>query len=282
MSGAPADLEQHYNPRLAVTDFARHFEDWGRRSAQARGQMSGYLDVSYGSHAMEKLDIFRAEGQSKALLMFIHGGYWRALDKKDHSFVAREFTRRGVTVALINYALCPAVKVEDIVLQVLQAGAWLYRNGSNFGAPAGKLYVAGHSAGGHLSAMTLAAQWPKVAADLPTKVVQAALSVSGVFDVHPILQVPSVNVEVRLDQRQAGYVSPALMPPATDAPLWLAVGGAEQEGFQAQHQLMKRKWKKVVAGEVDCPGDNHFTVLDRLTKPDDPLFKTTMKMMGVE
>lgn len=279
MAATAQDLETHYNPRLAVPDYAQHFERWGRLSAQARAEMDGYLDVPYGEHPMERLDLFRAQGPSKALLMFIHGGYWRALDKKDHSFVAREYVRRGVTVAAINYALCPAVKVQDIVLQVLQAAAWLHRNGSNFGAPAGRLYVAGHSAGGHLTAMTLAAQWPRFAADLPAKVVYGGVSVSGVFDVSPILQVPSVNVDVRLDAAQATYVSPAAMPPATDAPLWLAVGGAEQKGFQHQHRMMLRRWKRVVAGEVACPGDNHFTVLDRFADPGSDLFRATLGML---
>lgn len=279
MAAAAKDLESNYNPRLAVPDFAQHFERWGQRSAQARSEMDGYIDVSYGPHPMEKLDLFRAEGASKGLLMFIHGGYWRGLDKKDHSFVAREYVRRGITVAAINYALCPSVRVEDIVLQTLQAAAWLYRNGSNFGAPAGRLFVAGHSAGGHLTAMTLAAQWPRFAPDLPVKLVQGAVSVSGVFDVSPILQVPSVNADVRLDAQQARYVSPANMPPATDAPLWLAVGGAEQKGFHDQHKLLARKWKRVVAGEVPCPGDNHFTVLDRFSDGKSELFRATANMV---
>ncbi|MFN0315809.1 MAG: alpha/beta hydrolase [Burkholderiales bacterium] len=279
MATDAAGFEQRYNPRLAVPEFAQFFERWAQRSARAREEMDGYLDVAYGPHPMEKMDIFRAEGRSQALLMFIHGGYWRGLDKKDHSFVAREFAKRGITVAVINYALCPSVKVEDIVLQTLQATAWLYRNGGNFGAPAGKLFVAGHSAGGHLSAMTLAAQWPKFAADLPKKVVQGALSISGVFDVSPIIDVPSVNCDVRLDAAQAGYVSPANFPPSTDAPFYIAVGGAEQAGFQEQHALIKEKWKKVIAGDIPCPGGNHFTVLERFAGPESGLFQATMKMM---
>jgi len=279
MAQDTAYFENRYNPRLAVPDYAQAFERWARRSEQARQEMDSYQDVPYGPHAMEKLDIFRAEGLSKGLLMFIHGGYWRALDKKDHSFVARELVKRGITVALINYALCPTVRVEDIVLQTLQATAWLYRNGSNFGAPLGKLYVAGHSAGGHLTAITLAAQWPKFAADLPKKVVQGALSISGVFDVSAIIDVPSVNVDVRLDAAQVSYLSPAFMPPATDAPLYIAVGGDEQEGFQEQHQLIAKKWRKVIAGSVPCPGDNHFTVLDRFADPESALFKTVLKLV---
>jgi arylformamidase len=146
-----AYYESAYNPRLVVPQYADHFERWRKKSATARAALSGYLDVPYGSHSMQKLDIFRARGQSRALLVFIHGGYWRGLDKSDHSFIAAPFVERGVTVALLNYALAPSVHVQDIVLQVLQGCAWLFRNGVNFGAPAGKLFVAGHSAGGHLA-----------------------------------------------------------------------------------------------------------------------------------
>ena len=194
--------ETRYNPRLAVPEYAQHFERWAKRSEQAREALDCYLDLPYGSHPMEKLDMFRARGASRGLLMFIHGGYWRALDKSQHSFVARPFVDAGVTVAMINYALCPSVTVEDIVRQVLQAAAWLYRNGANFGAPYRRLHVAGHSAGGHLTAMMLAAQWPRFAADLPARMVQGGLSVSGIFDVTPVMNTPSVNVDVRLDARR--------------------------------------------------------------------------------
>jgi len=230
---------------------------------------------------MQKMDIFRAKGRSRALLLFIHGGYWRALDKSDHSFVAVPFVERGVTVALINYALCPAVHVQDIVLQVLQGCAWAYRNGNNFGAPDGKLFVAGHSAGGHLTAMALAAQWPKFAPDLPNKVVQAGLSLSGVFDVEPIMHTPSINVDVRLTPGEVKRVSPVLLPPATDAPLYTAVGGKEQEGFHHQHQLIRQRWKVAAKADLPCPDDNHFTILDRFADPGSAPFKGALRMMGL-
>jgi arylformamidase len=276
-----AYYESAYNPRLAVPEYASHFERWRKKAKAARDDLDGYLDVPYGPHPMEKLDIFRAQGQSRALLVFIHGGYWRALDKSDCSFVAVPFVQRGVTVALINYALCPAVHVQDIVLQVLQACAWLYRNGNNFGAPAGKLFVSGHSAGGHLTAMTLAAQWPKFSPDLPKKVVQAGLTISGVYDVEPIMLTQSINVDVRFTPPEVKRVSPAFMPPATDAPLYTAFGGKEQEGFHDQNKLIREQWKSVAKDDLPCPEDNHFTILDRLAEPGSPLFKGALRMMGL-
>jgi len=277
-----AYYESAYNPRLAVPEYAQHFERWRSKSRQARASLSGYLEVPYGPHPMEKLDLFRAKGLSRALLVFIHGGYWRALDKSDQSFIAVPFVERGVTTVLVNYALAPAVHVQDIVLQLLQACAWLYRNGSNFGASTGKLFVAGHSAGGHLTAMCLAAQWPRFAPDLPAKVVHGGLSVSGVYDVVPVMHTPSVNVDVRLTPAEANRVSPALIPPATDAPVYTAVGGKEQEGFHHQNKLLRDKWRSVVKDDLACPEDNHFTILDRLATPGSTLFRGAMKMMGLK
>jgi arylformamidase len=276
--------ESAYNPRVAVPEFNDHFERWKKRSQEAQQALTGraYTDVAYGPDPMQKLDIYRAKGESQALLVYIHGGYWRALDKNIQTFIAPPYVERGVTVASINYSLCPTVYVQDIVLQVLQACAWLYRNGQNFGAPRNRLFVSGHSAGGHLAAMTLAAQWPKFAADLPAKTVQAALSISGIYDVDAVMNTPSVNVDVRFDPKQAKRVSPALMPPATDAPLYTAVGGREQEGFHQQNKLIRDKWKTVAKDDFACPEDNHFTILDRFADPQSGLFKGALKMMGVK
>ena len=215
---------------------------------------------------MEKLDLFQPQGRSRALLMFIHGGYWRALDKKDHSFVAAELVKHGVTVAVPNYALCPSVTIEEIVRQMLQASAWLWRNGGNFGAPYNRVHVAGHSAGGHLTAMMLAALWPSVARDLPKKVVSGGLAISGVYDLRDIVNVPSVNDDVRMTAAQAWKWSPMSLPPATDAPLYLAAGEKELPPFVDQNRAFGQHWKKVLAQDIPCPDDNHFSILEKLAR----------------
>jgi arylformamidase len=273
--------ESQYNNRAAVPDFQQYFDRWAARSAETRRSVRCHLDVPYGPHAMEKMDIFVPARASRACLMFIHGGYWRALDKKDHSFVAAELVKHGVTVAVPNYALCPAVTVEGIVLQILQACAWLYRNGTNFGAPLGNLYVSGHSAGGHLTAMATAALFPVFRPDLPKKVVRGALAISGVYDLRDIVNVPSVNTDVRLKPADAAKVSPLFYPPATDAPVYFAAGGRELPPFLAQQSALAAKWKNVVAAEIPCPNDHHFSILDGFTAPSSALFKGAMKMMGL-
>jgi arylformamidase len=281
MNSEKADYDLLYNPRLVVSDFERIFERWERDSERTRANLEGYLDVPYGASSAEKLDIFRPRGASRGLLMYIHGGYWRSLDKKRFSFVAPALVQAGLTVAIPNYALCPAVQVEDIVMQMVQACAWLYRNGANFGAPASKLCVCGHSAGGHLAAMMLACLWPKYSPDLPKQVVAAALSISGLYDLTEIVKVPSVNDDVRLTEKTALKVSPAFMPPATDAPFYTAVGEKENEGFHIQNRLIAEKWGKVRRADIPCRGANHFTVLDQLCDPDSGLFEAALKMMSL-
>jgi arylformamidase len=281
MNAEHTNYDLLYNPRLTVKEFPQIVERWQRDAEKARARLACYLDVPYGPMESETVDIFRARGSSKGLLMFVHGGYWRGLDKRDFSFVAPALADAGITVAVPNYALCPTVQVRDIVMQMVQAGAWLYRNGGNFGAPYGKLHVVGHSAGGHLAAMLLACLWRAYARDLPKKVVQAALSVSGVYDLREIVKVPTVNCDVKLTERAALVVSPAFLPPATDAPLYTAVGGDENEGFHIQNGIIAEKWKRVHKADIACPGDNHFTVLDQLTRTDSALFKAVLGMMGI-
>src|SRR5256712_924011 len=187
MNADKTDYVLLYHPRLVVKDYQAIFDRWEKDSERASARLDCYLDVPYGVTDAEKLDIFPAPGKSRGLLAYIHGGYWRSLDKKRFSFVAPALVEAGITVAVPNYALCPAVQVEDIVMQMVQACAWLYRNGGNFATPPDRLYLSGHSAGGHLAAMMLCCRGPKYSPDLPKKGAPAAPSTSGLYDLTQLL-----------------------------------------------------------------------------------------------
>ena len=273
--------ESRYRNRLAVPGHPRIFARWEAASEEAR-RMPGFRgDVRYGAHAMQTLDVYPAQGTCRTALLFLHGGYWMALDKREHGFVALELTRHGVAVLVANYALCPAVTVDEIVLQVLEAGAWLDRHAADLGVPRGKLYVSGHSAGGHLTAMALAAHESQLATDLRAQPFSAGLSISGVYDLRELVDVPSVNANVRLDRATARRLSPMFAPPATDAPLYLAVGGDELPPFRQQQARFARAWKRVVAENAVLPGENHYTILLQLLDPASPLFHAARKMMDL-
>jgi arylformamidase len=206
------------------------------------------------------------------VLVFLHGGYWRGLDKADHSFVAPPFTQAGACVVVPNYALCPAVTVPQIVLQMVQALAWTWRHVAEYGGDPSRITVAGHSAGGHLAAMLLACQWQGWAADLPTRLVRNALSISGLFELDSIRRTPHLQVDLRLTPAQARKSSPAWLPSPGVArgrgQLYSVAGGDESPAFLLHNRLIRQAWgRRVVPVCEVMPGLNHFSMLGALAQP---------------
>lgn len=276
-----AFLSREYNNRELFPDHPRHFARWTESSARARSTMTCHLDVAYGSSPGETLDIFPARKGDGSVLLFIHGGYWRSLDKKEFSFLAPAWVDAGVSLVVVNYDLCPKVTIERVVQQMLAASAWLYRNAERYGMDEERLFVSGHSAGGHLAAMMLAALWPVFDRSLPRDLYKGALAVSGVYDLRPLTQVSWLNGDLRLDEESALKLSPAFVAPATRAPLYLAVGGLESSEFKRQNALLAQRWKPVLGGDVAMPGRDHFTVIDGLADPANALFAGARRMMGL-
>lgn len=277
----PDFLAREYNNRELFPDHPRHFARWQETSARARSTMACHLDLAYGPSPGETLDLFPARKGDGSVLLFIHGGYWRSLDKQDFSYLAPAWVDAGVSLAVVNYDLCPKVSIERIVQQMLAACAWLYRNAERYGMDEERLYVSGHSAGGHLAAMMLAALWPAYDRALPRDLVKGALSISGVYDLRPLVHVGWLNGDLRLDEESALKVSPAYLPPATRAPLALAVGGLESSEFKRQNALLAGRWRAVLRSDVTLPGRDHFTVVDGMAEPASPLFAGAQRLMGL-
>lgn len=265
-------LDRLYNNRALVPDHAAYFARWSAASERARQAARCRLDLPYGAGPNETLDIFPAATARSPVLVFVHGGYWRSLDKADHSFIAPVFLRSGACVVLPNYALCPAVTIPQIVLQMVQALAWTYRHIAAFGGDPGRITVVGHSAGGHLAAMLLACVWTVVARDLPAKLVKNVLSISGVYELESIRRTPFLQDSLRLDAAQAQQASPAWLPaPSLAAGRGLlnsVAGGAESAAFLQQNALIRRAWgERVVPVCEVLPGLNHFSILEALVQP---------------
>jgi arylformamidase len=279
------ETERQYNARLSIPEHPQIFARWAERSLEARRELPCVLDVNYDETSVKTagttLDVFPADGESKALLMYIHGGYWRSLDKSDCSYLAQAFRPSGVTLALVNYDLAPRVSIAHIVGQMLKASAWLWRNAGAFGADRSRMFVAGHSAGGHLTAMMLAAQWPRYAHDLPAKLLQGGLAISGLYDLRPLLGA-SVNDDLKLDRAEAHRVSPAFLPPATDAQLMTAVGGLESDEFKRQNALIAARWSSCFRRDIAMPGFNHLTIAEELGNSSSALFTGALELMGVD
>jgi arylformamidase len=259
-----------YNNRALVPNFADHFANWIEGSKAARANLSCQLDIDYGNGPNENLDIFPASKPNAPVVVFIHGGYWRSLDKSDHSFVAQPIHDMGACVVVVNYALCPGtpkqpVTIPDIALQMTHALAWVWRNIAKFGGNPKDVVVAGHSAGGHLAAMLLACDWKAVDKTIPAHWIQKALSISGLYDLTPLRKTPFLQESLKLTANHARIASPALWPRPKKGVLYTVAGGNESPEFLRHNRLIHQTWgPKTVPVCEALPGLNHFNIVTDL------------------
>jgi len=272
-------MEREYNARAAIPDHPQIFARWAEQGAQVRRRRAGLIDMPYGDDDGERLDFFPTVHRTSPLLVFIHGGYWRSLDKSDFSWIAPPFLDAGVAVAFLNYGLAPRVAVEDMVRQQLKAMAWLHGRAEELGFDRQRIVVGGHSAGGHLTAMMMAAQWPDLDPALPADLVKGGLAISGLYDLEPLVPLPFINTDLRLDAAAARRLSPVHLPAATSAPLVTAVGALESGEFKRQTQLIRAAWPRNARADIEVDSANHLTVCDVLGDPDSPLFAATLELV---
>ena len=279
----PLWLDAQYNNRARVPDYADALASWSRASAAARaGAPRAVLDLSYGPTALQKLDVFPAAVPKAPVLIFIHGGYWRALDKADCSFVAPSFNADGAMVVVPNYDLCPAVSIEQIALQLVQAVAWTVRHAAEHGGDPARIALAGHSAGGHLAAMLLSCRWKEVADDLPAQPLAGALAISGLYDMEPLRHTPFLKQDLRLTPASVARLSPAFFPRPKGAKLYAAVGLDESDEFLRQNRLIRDVWGPTAVPACETvPGVNHFTVLAGLADPAGRLHELALRLLGL-
>jgi arylformamidase len=282
----PAWLEAQYNNRVRVPDHAQVFARWAEASALVRSRSPALLDVPYGPGAGETLDIFPSSGPAHPggapVLVFIHGGYWRSLDKSQHSFVAPAFNAAGAMVVVPNYALCPAVTVEHIALQMARMLAWVWRHAAAHGGNPAQMALAGHSAGGHLATMLLNCRWKDVDADLPQAPVTGALSMSGLYDLEPLRHAASIQADLQLTPQSVARLSPAFFPRPKGAKLYAAVGLDESDEFLRQNRLIRDVWGPTAVPVCETvPGANHFTVLNGLADPQSRLHDLALRLLAL-
>ncbi len=279
---APAWFDHQYNNRARIADHPAILQQWFNQSAHARSLHPDMVETAYGEDLRERLDVFPALRTGSPVLIYLHGGYWRALDKRDQSFIAPPFVQAGAMVAIPDYSLCPAVTIEQIVLQMVQAVAWVHRHALEHGGDPNRIVVAGHSAGGHLATMMLACDWRAVAADLPADLVKAALSISGIHDLEPLRHAGFLASDLHLTKASARKASPAFLP-APQGQLMTVVGADESEEFHRQSSLINDRWNSPTrATALVVPGRNHMTVLQELADPKSLLFESALGLLGLE
>lgn len=282
---SPEWFDAQYNNRARIPEHPAILRHWADASARALARAGWVFDVAYGDDPSERLDILPAgagAGEGASVFVYIHGGYWRALDKRDHAFVAPPLADAGAMVVNLNYALCPAVSIEHIVLQLVGALAWVWRNAPAHGGDPKRIVVAGHSAGGHLATMLLTCDWQAVASDLPVDLVKSALSISGLYELEPLRHAPFLAADIDLTAASALRLSPAAIPAPSRGSLVTAVGGNESEEFHRQAALIANAWgPRVVIASASEAGRNHMDVLNELANPQSTTHRWGLKLLGL-
>ena len=278
----PVWLEAQYNNRARVPDHAQVLARWAQASELVRQRSVAQLDVAYGDQPGELLDLFPTDAPSAPVLIFIHGGYWRSLDKAEHSFVAPSFTADGALVVVVNYALCPAVTIEHIVMQMVRAVAWVWGHAAAYGGDPSRMALVGHSAGAHLAAMLMSCRWRDAPGDLPAQPLAGALAISGLYDLEPLRHTAFLQADLQLTPASVGRLSPAFFPRPKGGKLYAAVGAEESDEFLRQNRLIRDVWGPTAVPMCETvPGSNHFTVLNSLVDPAGRLHELALRLLGL-
>lgn len=272
----PAWVEREYNNRELVPEHTQYFTRWEKDSEYVRQTLPGRLDLAYGPDPRQRVDLFPARGSDR-LLVFIHGGYWRSLDKRMFAWLAPAWVAEGVSVALVNYRLCPAVRIADIVDDAVASLNWIAVNAPVHGTGAGRMVIAGHSAGGHLVGALFAAARARFTFDVSR--VAGGVPISGVFDFSPLPHF-SGNADLRLDAASARAIDLHDKRPVLAAPLVVAVGGNESGEFIRQSRLIAERWAPQVRALQVIAGLHHFSVIEALAERGQALHAATATLFG--
>lgn len=215
------------------------------------------LDVAYGGGERQAYDVFLPEGNTLGLAVFVHGGYWRAFDRRTWSHFAQGAVNRGWTVVMPSYTLAPQTSIANITLEIAQA---IEHAAAQI---AGPIVLSGHSAGGHLVTRMVCANSPLSSATQAR--IQRVASISGVHDLRPLVWT-DLNASLHLDETQAALESPLLLRPNTQACITAWVGAAERPAFVQQSEALHLVWS-MLGANVHLHREasrHHFDVIDDL------------------
>jgi arylformamidase len=275
-----AELDAQYNNRARFPDYEKHFESWMRWSEATRKRIPCDLDIAVGKSNFERIDIFPAASPLAPVYVFIKGGYWYSLDKSHYSYVADGMLPHGITTVTNNFGLAPDHDMDTIVQHNRSTLIWLWRNADQIGADRNRIYIGGHSAGGHLGMVLLGTDWPSIDPSLPRNLVKGVCSIGGLHDLEPIRK-SFLNRKLHITAEQARRHSPVRLDYRVPAPLLLITAVDESPELHRQSRIMKAVWEDLgyPVEMIIPPGLDHFSVVNNLGDPDCPLVLNQLEQM---
>ncbi len=276
-----AELDRQYDQRAWAPNAIELINRYGADSAAVRQRVGEPETYDYGDTRAESLDLFRTHRTPAPIHVFIHGGAWRLLSARDSAFPAEAFTRAGAHYVALDFALLPIVALDQVVDQVRSAVAWLYRHADQLGGDRNRIFVSGHSSGGHLAAAVATTDW-KARFGLPQDVVKGALCCSGIYDLEPV-RLSARNDYVQLDVGLVETLSPIRHVANLRCPIGVGVGERESDEFKRQ----AREFAAVIARHgvpvevFEGAGLNHFEIVTTLASPAGLLGRIALHQMGL-
>jgi arylformamidase len=276
-----AELDRQYDQRSWAANAVAVINGYSTYSEAVRGRLGEPQTHAYGEGRAETLDLFRAHRPNAPIHVFIHGGAWRSLSKRDSAFAAENFVLAGAHFVALDFAVLPYVTLEQMVAQVRSAIAWLHRNAAALDADRERIFISGHSSGAHLAAAAVTSDW-QAEVDLPADAVKGAVCCSGIYDLEPVRR-SARNTYVQLDERQVEALSPIRRVERLGCPVVVAHGEHESDEFRRQ----ARDFVIAIEGQgkpvelIDGKGLNHFEIINTLAAPNGLLGRIALHQMGL-
>jgi len=276
------ELDWQYNNRERVPNHEEYTSAYAARGNKFIEKAPHVFDLSFGDTPAEVVDVYPAFESDDAapVLIFFHGGYWFSRHKNDFRYIPAGFAPAGAMVVVVNYALIPDVDLPELVRQCRASVKWTYDNAAEHGGDPNRIYIAGHSAGGHVAAMMYATDWDQW--DVPVDAIAGGMAISGLYDLEPI-RLNYMNPTLGFTEQTVADYSPVHLAPTLSAPIVFAVGGAETSEFQRHNKMLFGPWSAagLACEEIVVPDLNHFTILEDFSTEGRMLNARMRDMMGL-
>ena len=275
------ELDDAYDQSKYAANLAQIVKRYATNSEQVRTRLGAPKRLAYGATPIEGLDLYPTRKQNAPVHVFIHGGAWRSGLARDSAYQAETFVHAGAHYVAVDFNNVLETKgdLAPMADQVRRAVAWIYRNAASFGGDPNRIFLSGHSSGGHLAGVVLVTDWPKDFG-LPKDVLKGGLCCSGMFDLKPV-RLSARSSYVKFTDEVEHALSAQRHLAHLNCPVIVGHGTLETPEFQRQSRdfaaAVKAAGKPVelLVGE----GYNHFEMPETLANPYGLLGRAALEQM---